>query len=138
MERDCLLSRNTSLQGHVDKAKAATSQLAHQKFLDAKAFQSQIIGHKEEHVFSIAQLRFQLDKHIEEAFSMADRVTEKVLWKKRNKSMALLIKRSKYKLKEKNPKGNLEKERRGQEVLWLHPQERWRLNLDKNQYQEMN
>ena len=32
---------------------------------------------------------------------MADIVTEKVLWKKRNESRALLITRSKFKLKEK-------------------------------------
>ena len=31
MERDCPLARNTSLQGHVDKEKAATSQLDHNK-----------------------------------------------------------------------------------------------------------
>ena len=101
MERDCLLAQNTSLQGHVDKAKAATSQLAHQKFLGAKAFRSQIIRHQEEHVFSIAQLRFQFDNQIEESFAMAHTVTEKVLWTKRNESRALLITRSKCKLKEK-------------------------------------
>ena len=77
MERDCLLSRNTSLQGNVDKAKAATTKLAHKKILDAKAFRAQIIWHHEEHVFSIAQLCFQFDNHIEEAFVLADRVTEK-------------------------------------------------------------
>ena len=30
-----------------------------------------------------------------------------------------------------------EKERQGQGVLWLHVQELWRLNMAKNQYQEM-
>ena len=30
-----------------------------------------------------------------------------------------------------------EKERQGQEVLWLHLQELWRLNLAKNQDHEM-
>ena len=99
MERDCLLAQNTSLQGHVDKAKETTSKLAHHIFLDAKAFQAQIIRHQEEHVFSIAQLRFQFDNQIEEAFAMANRVTEKVLWENRNKSRALLITRSKFKLK---------------------------------------
>ena len=53
MERDLLLSRNTYLQVHVDKAKAATSQLAHQKKNYAKAFQDHIIRHQEDHIFSI-------------------------------------------------------------------------------------
>ena len=77
MERDCLISRNTSIQGHVDKAKAETSQLAHQKILDTKAFRAQIIRHQEEHVFSIDQIRFKFDNQTEEEFAMADRVTEK-------------------------------------------------------------
>ena len=68
MERYCLLARNTSLQGHVDKAKAATSQLSHHKFLDAKAFLAQIILHQDEHVFSMAQLYFKSDNNIEETF----------------------------------------------------------------------
>ena len=54
LERGCLIARNRSLQGHVDKSKAAKSKLAHQKTLDAKAFRAQIIRHKEEHVFTIA------------------------------------------------------------------------------------
>ena len=35
---------------------------------------------------------------------MADRVTEKLLWKERNESRALLITRSKFRLKEKMQK----------------------------------
>ena len=58
MKRDVLLARNTSLQGHVYKAKAPTSQLAHEKNLDAKSFHAQIIRHQEKHLFFIAQLRF--------------------------------------------------------------------------------
>ena len=58
MERDFLLAQNTSLQGHADKEKAATSQLVHLKFLDAKTSWAQIIWHQEEHVFSIDQLCF--------------------------------------------------------------------------------
>ena len=38
MERYFLLARTTSLQGHVEKSKAETSQLAHQKFLDEHSF----------------------------------------------------------------------------------------------------
>ena len=36
MERDYLLAQNTSLQGHAENEKAETSQLDHQKYLDAK------------------------------------------------------------------------------------------------------
>ena len=79
MVRDCLLAQKTSLQGHFDKAKATTSQLANQNFLDATAFRAQIIRHQEEHLFYMAQLHFQLDNYIEESFEMADRVNEKVL-----------------------------------------------------------
>ena len=79
IEKDCLLSRNNSLQGHVDNAKATILQLAHQKILDAKAFRDHIIWHQEEHVFSIAQLSFQFYNQIEEAFAMADSLTEKSL-----------------------------------------------------------
>ena len=102
MERYCLLSRNTSLQGHVYKAKAVTSQLSHQKFWDENSFQAQIIRHKEEHFFSVAQLCFKFYNQIEEAFVMADRVTEKFLWKNRNESRVMMITRSKCKLKEKS------------------------------------
>ena len=38
MERDCLLARNSSLQGYVDKAEAARSQLARQNILGTKEF----------------------------------------------------------------------------------------------------
>ena len=79
MERDCLLALKISLQGHVDKAKVATSQLDHQKCFYARAFRAQIIRHQEEHLFYMAQLHFQLDNYIEESFEMADRVNEKVL-----------------------------------------------------------
>ena len=93
MGRDFLLDQNTTLKGHVDKAKAATSQLSHRKFLDTKAFRSRITRHQEENVFSMDQLRFQSDNQIEEAFEMADRVTEKVLGKNVNESRALFITR---------------------------------------------
>ena len=82
-------------QGGTDKAEAARSQLARQNILGTKEFRDHIIRHQEEHVFSIDRLRFQFDNHIEEAFAMADRVTRKFLWKKRNESRALLITRSK-------------------------------------------
>ena len=93
------LSSGTCRQGEGDEITVSSPD-----FLDAKAFRAQIIRHQEEHVFSIAQLRFQFDNQIEEAFVMANRVTEKFLWKNRNKSRALLITRSKCKLKEKMQK----------------------------------
>ena len=113
MERDCLLYQNTSLQGHVEKEKAATSQLAHQKFLVAKEFRAQIIRHQEEHVFSIAQLSFQFDNNIEGAFAMAYRVTGKSLVKEEKWIKGAVYHKIKMKVERKNVKEKLEKERQG-------------------------
>ena len=43
----------------------------------------------------------------------------------------------KIQVERKNVRQKLEKERQGQEVLWLHLQERWRLNMAKNWDHEM-
>ena len=68
---------------------------------------------------------------------MADRVTEKSLVEEEKRIKGAVDHKIKMKVERKNPKEKLEKERRGQEVLRLHLQERWILNLAKNQDQEM-
>ena len=114
MERNLLLARNTSLQGHVDKAKAATSQLAHQKFSDAKTFRAQIIRHQKKHVFSIDQLCFLFDNMIEESFAMAGRLTGKILVEEEKRIKGSVDHKIKIQVERKNAKEKLEKEHRGQ------------------------
>ena len=68
---------------------------------------------------------------------MADRVTEKSIVEEEKRIKGAVDHNIKMQVERKNAKEKLEKGRQGQEVLCLHLQERWILNLSKNQDQEM-
>ena len=68
---------------------------------------------------------------------MADKATEKSIAEEEKRIKGDIDHKIKMKIERKNAKEKLEKECRGQEVLRLHLQERWILNLEKIQDQEM-
>ena len=72
--------------------------------MDAKEFRIQIIRHQEDHVFSIAQLRFQFNNQIEEAFEMADRVTEKSIVEEEKRIKGAVDHNIKMQVERKKPK----------------------------------
>ena len=68
---------------------------------------------------------------------MAYRVTGKSLVEEEKRIKGAVYYKIKIQVERKNAKEILEKERWVREVLRLHLQERWRLNLAKNQDQDM-
>ena len=62
---------------------------------------------------------------------MDDRVGQKSLVEEEKRIKGAIGHKIKIKVERKNAKEKLEKERRGQEVLRLHLQECWRLNMAK-------
>ena len=64
-------------------------------------------------------------------------MTEKILVEEEKRIKGAVDHKIKMQVERKNAEEKLEKELRGQEVLRLYLQERWILNLFKNQDQDM-
>ena len=112
MERDFLRAWNTSLQGHVEKAKAATSKLAHQKFWMQRHFELRSSGIKRSMYFPLLNFVFNstiiFKRHLQWLIE----------WPKKSCGRRKIIKgavdhKIKMKAERKNVKEKLEKEPRG-------------------------